>query len=130
MEYNLASIHHRFLPNYPITSREVAGRKGCCVMADAGRYDDLSPEREEALQQFMAYAFKIAASVPGGYQFFIDPPGYTIEQRARELKIALKNSVWEEPISFSANSHKAATKATKSVAKTPAEQDAAQLNLW
>lgn len=99
-------------------------------MTYVGQYDDLSPEREEALQQFMASAFKIAASVPGGCQFFIDPPGYTIEQRARELRIALKNSMWEEPISFSANSHKATTKATKSVAKTPAEPDAAQLNLW
>jgi hypothetical protein len=95
-------------------------------MADAGRYDDLSPEREEALQQFMATAFRIADSMPGGCQFFVDPPGYTIEQRARELSVGLKKRVWkEEPVSPSANSHKTTKTATQ-----PAEPEVAQLSLW
>lgn len=99
-------------------------------MADAGRYDDLSPEREEALQQFMASAFKIAASVPGGCKFFVDPPGYAIKQRARELSNELQKRASEEPASPSANSHETTTKATKSVAKTPAEPEVVQLSLW
>src|SRR5690242_15025114 len=66
------------------------------VMADAGRYDDLSPEREETLQQFMAAAFRIANSVPGGCQFLVDPPGYTIEQRACELSGELQQCAPEE----------------------------------
>ena len=95
------------------------------VMADAGRYDDLSSERAEALQQFMAAAFKLAESVPGGCQFFVDPPGYTIEQRARELSGEPQQHAPEEPVAPSANSSKTTKKATQS-----AEPEVVQLSLW
>jgi len=94
-------------------------------MADAGRYDDLSPEREETLQQFMAAAFRIANSVPGGCQFLVDPPGYTIEQRACELSGELQQCAPEEPVLPSANSHKTTKKATQ-----PTEPEVVQLSLW